>query len=109
MKSPWMAWPDHSPTALPEYAKLSPSASKGRAVFSRSGCLTCHSIGGIGSQFGPNLTNLKARLSRSELIRYIQAPPDGVPMPAYEARLTEAELNQVVDFVLAIQTLPREL
>lgn len=109
VKSPWMAWPTESLPQMPANVRLSPSAMMGRTLFSEHGCMTCHSVGGNGSQFGPNLTALRARLSRDELTRFIQSPPPGTAMPAYGSRMTDDELGKVVDFVLAIQTFPRKI
>jgi cytochrome c oxidase cbb3-type subunit 3 len=50
-------------------------AAKGRSVFEGKGqCLTCHSVSGVGSRVGPNLTEIGALRRVSELQRSLLEP-----------------------------------
>ncbi len=107
-RSPWTAWPDPIPPPVPENVELSPGAERGRLLFAIYGCNSCHAIAGHGRHVGSDLAQLEHRYSRQEMRRYILAPPEGVPMPSYAGRFTEAELDHLLDFVHAAQTFPRE-
>lgn len=106
--SPWTGWPDPNPPPIPAGTALNEKAERGRELFARYGCNSCHAISSRGREVGPDLARIEHRLSRSELFNYIMAPPDGVPMPGYRGRISEEELDAVVEFVLAAQTFPRE-
>lgn len=107
-KSTWTAWPNTELPPLPKGEQLSASGEKGRQLFSYYGCFNCHSVGGKGYTFAPNLSGMDHRYSQDELFKFISQPPRGVPMPAYKDRLTTEELNDIVAFVLIIQTFPKE-
>jgi ubiquinol-cytochrome c reductase cytochrome b subunit len=108
VRSPWTGWPDPNPPPVPAGMVLAEEVEMGRQLFARYGCNSCHSVAGSGREVGPDLARIEHRLSQSELRNYILAPPEDVPMPSYRGRMTEAELDRVVQFVLAAQTFPRE-
>ncbi|WP_218110323.1 menaquinol-cytochrome c reductase cytochrome b/c subunit [Oligoflexus tunisiensis] len=108
MRSPWTAWPTEELAPLPPQAELSPSAERGHQLFTQYSCISCHAIGGKGGKVGPELTDLKVRLSADELRQFIRQPPQGVAMPAYGQRLADDEIDALVDFVLVAQTFPRK-
>lgn len=110
-QSPWTGWPRTEPPPIPADAPTSPALAAGRVVFAEFGCHACHAVAGHGPAVGPDLARLGDRRSPSELRAYILDPPAGVSMPAYQAqlesgKLTEAELKQLVEFVLALQAVP---
>jgi ubiquinol-cytochrome c reductase cytochrome b subunit len=107
-RSPWTGWPDPNPPPIPAGVTLGEEAERGRQLFARLGCNSCHAISSHGREVGPDLARIEHRLSRSELRNYILEPPEGVPMPSYRGRLSEEELDRVAEFVLAAQTFPRE-
>lgn len=108
LKSPWTAWPTTDLAALPDGLTLSEDAKEGRVLFTKFGCYACHSIGERGATFAPNLSSLRKPMSQEELRRFILKPPPHAVMPSYEGRLTEKELNRIIDFVLVAQTLPKK-
>lgn len=108
LESDWTAWPTQERVPLPPHAELSTSAQKGHMLFTQYSCISCHAIGGKGGKIGPELTQLEHRLSVDELRKFISQPPQGAAMPAYADRLSEEELNALVDFVLIAQTFPRK-
>lgn len=107
IQSPWTAWPQPDPPPPPTGMVLAPEAEQGRLLFGRFGCNSCHAIDDVGPKVGPDLAGLQRILSHAELRAYILQPPPGVAMPAYQGRLTEEQLEQVVAFVLAVQTARR--
>lgn len=108
LKSPWTGWPEPEPIPLPPGVELPAEAELGRELFARHGCTSCHGVSGVGRRVGVDLATLESPRSQEELRRYILRPPEGVAMPSYEGRLTEEELNRLVDYVLVAQTLRRE-
>lgn len=108
LSSPWTAWPTTELPPLPPGQELTESVHQGRALFTEYGCHNCHAIGGQGSSFGPNLTGYERRLSPDELRSVILEPPSDYAMPAYRDRITEDDLQRLVEFVLVAQTFPRQ-
>jgi len=72
----------------------------GRALFDAAGCRSCHSIGGVGGNAGPDLTLVGFRRSQEWLKLWLSDPKAWKPdtkMPNF--RLSEFELNAVVDYL----------
>ncbi|HYL36012.1 MAG TPA: c-type cytochrome [Bryobacteraceae bacterium] len=55
------------------------SAEKGKAVYQRLGCASCHLIAGEGVTFGPELTNIGARRSPGYLRQAVVDPSAALP------------------------------
>jgi Cytochrome c, mono- and diheme variants len=71
------------------------AVSEGERLYGKR-CMACHGEGLEGG-FGPELRNVGERLSREELIRVIR---DGRnTMPAFKDRLTDAEIEAIVDWI----------
>ena len=47
---------------------------RGRALYSAAGCVSCHRAGGLGRQYGPDLTNLGERNDPEHIVRSILEP-----------------------------------
>lgn len=109
LKSPWTGWPDPNPPEVPRGIVLTEGTELGRQLFASKGCNSCHAVAGEGRQVAIDLATIDARgpLSRQELGRYILNPPEGVAMPSYEGRLTDEELERLIEYVLVAQTFPR--
>jgi hypothetical protein len=80
----------------------------GRAIFTRMGCGSCHTLAAAGSkgQIGPNLDRRLPGHTRASLIAQITAPPndpDGFnTMPTdFGSRMDAGELHRLVEFLLA--------
>ena len=89
----------HAQSAATEGQKLAFDRGKGN-------CLTCHVIkgGDLPGTIGPELTGLKAKYSRDELIAIVtdetKRNPQTVMPPFGRNRiLSEKEINAVVDFL----------
>lgn len=106
-RSPWTGWPEQTPPSVPAGVTISAEAERGRLLFARYGCTSCHAVSGEGRQVGSDLARLERRYSREEIRAYTLHPPRGVSMPSYEGRISEEDLELVVDFVHVAQTFPR--
>jgi len=102
--SPWTAWPQPTPPPAPDGMQLPPIAEQGRLQFAAFGCNSCHAIDGHGPRVGPDLAKLRRTWSQAELRKFILQPPPDVAMPPYRERMTEQQLDEVVSFVLVVQT-----
>jgi len=72
-------------------------AAQGVQLFSEKGCITCHTVAGVGGKKGPDLTNVAGRLTREQLITRILN--GGNNMPAFGGNITDQELQQLVAFL----------
>lgn len=104
--SAWTGWPSSEPPPVPADIKLSEQAELGRQMVGKFGCMTCHSVAGHGRQVAVDLAAIDRPMSREDYREYILKPPEGIAMPAYEGRMSEAELKAVIDFVHAAQAFP---
>jgi ubiquinol-cytochrome c reductase cytochrome b subunit len=108
LRSPWTGWPVAEPPALPPGITLNADAERGRQLFARHGCTSCHSVAGAGGrEVAVDLARLPVPRSLQELENYIREPPRDVAMPAYGGWATEEEISRLADYVLAAQTFPR--
>ena len=81
----------------------------GRAVFARMGCGSCHTLAAAGSRglIGPDLDERLPAHTRKSLVARITAPPSaggqdfGVMPRNFGRRMSAAELNALVDFLMA--------
>jgi len=71
----------------------------GKKLFYDSGCLSCHTVGGIGGQIGPNLDSVGAHLQRLQIELFI-AYPVSKKMP--RIALTAVERRKIVDFLMSL-------
>lgn len=78
----------------------------GLAVFTRMGCGACHTLAAAGSTgpIGPDLDERLPGHTRASLTTAILSPPAGSAMPEdFGERLSDAELDAIVDFLLAVR------
>ncbi len=64
-----------------------PSPAYGRQLFAEKNCLTCHAVGGVGGQGGPDLQGTAQRHSSEWLDEHFVSPTlvfPGSSMPAYD-------------------------
>ena len=109
-QSAWTARSDSTPPTVPRGLVLASEAERGRLLFPKYGCTSCHSVAGMGqARVGTDLARLEHIYSQTELREYILHPPDDVAMPNYQGRLSGQDLDCVVAFVLVAQTFPRRL
>lgn len=104
-RAPWA--PSDAPAVTPEeLSSLGPrevpeDALRGAAIFHGHGCQSCHRVLGRGGDYGPELTDVTARLSQETIaIRTLDGFGD---MPAYRDRLTRADLDAILVFLRALR------
>ncbi|MEW6230969.1 MAG: cytochrome ubiquinol oxidase subunit I [Chloroflexota bacterium] len=81
-----------SPTPTPTAVTLLP---EGKAVFAKSGCTACHSLGGQGAAVGPALDGVGKKMDAGQLAASLKVPPKG--MPAFSG--TPEELKALAEFL----------
>jgi cytochrome c oxidase cbb3-type subunit III len=54
-------------------------ATRGKAIYARSGCSACHILDGEGSGYGPELTDVGARRGSARLRETLQNPAKTIP------------------------------
>ena len=71
----------------------------GKAVFSTTGCATCHTLKAAGStgNVGPNLDQLRPKPSLARIVRQVEN--GGGPMPAFQGQLTDQQIQDVAAYV----------
>lgn len=106
-QAPWEGGPQEELPPIPDGIELSDRAKEGYRLFGEYGCTSCHPVGGIGPKIGVDLAERERRLSQEEIRKTILNPSillqDDVPMPSYEGRMTEEELDRLVAFVMNLQ------
>jgi mono/diheme cytochrome c family protein len=79
-------------------------AGKGRAFFNESGCRSCHAVGGVGGDAGPDLTLVGLRRSRRWLDVWLKDPrgwKHDTLMPDF--RLREEERRALVEYLAGLR------
>ena len=79
----------------------SDSVAAGRDLYIALSCDACHSIAGKGGSM-VSLDGVGTRLSRQQLVRRLQTQPAGSAMPPLPQETTDAQVNQLVDFLLML-------
>lgn len=68
------------------------------------GCLSCHKVGELGSDFAPALDSVGTKVTASYLKKWIQNPRSYDPDTAMPSlRLSNTELNNVVAYLMSLQ------
>lgn len=101
-----------------DLATLPPEAQEGARIFSgKGGCVGCHTVGSIGGQTGPNLSNIASVAATREpgkdaeayISESIHNPtafivPGYAPvMPSFQGVLTEQEINALVQYLMTLK------
>jgi ubiquinol-cytochrome c reductase cytochrome b subunit len=107
-RSPWTGWPSDMLPNVPAGMQMTERTEAGRQLFATFGCNSCHAVDGDGPRIGPDIARVSDRLSRAEMRAFVLRPPDGVTMPAYEGRLSDEQLELLIEFMHVVQTVPLE-
>lgn len=126
-RSPFTAWPDPDPPPLPAGVKvetdpdaaradlvITEQADRGRVLFARYGCTSCHPVvGHPATRVGPDIAWLDKPYPRSKddirrVVLHGYQREGVLVMPGYEGRLSGDALERVVEFCHVAQTFPRE-
>ena len=86
------------------YSESESAIKAGEETVKTVGCLTCHAVDGLGSDFGPALDSVGAKVTPNYLRQWISDPkaydPD-TSMPSL--RLNNRELDNVVAYLMSLQ------
>ncbi len=86
------------------YSQSESAITAGEETVKTVGCLTCHAVDGLGSDFGPALDSVGAKVTPNYLRQWISDPkaydPD-TSMPSL--RLSNRELDNVVAYLMSLQ------
>ncbi len=77
------------------------TSEAGRLIYEAQGCAACHSIRGVGSAAGPDLSRIGRTRDKDWLARFIRDPVEvnpGASMPAYKD-LREAEIRAMAVYL----------
>jgi mono/diheme cytochrome c family protein len=84
----------------------SDTVAAGRQFYLALGCDACHSIAGKGGAMG-SLDSVGTKLSRQQLIERVKVQPAGSAMPPLPSDTTDAQVSQLVDFLLTLKESPQ--
>ena len=98
-------------------ADLSEEGRMGARIFQgKGGCIGCHTVGGVGGQTGPNLSQMasvaptRKGTSAEDYIRESILQPQaflvqGFPpvMPSFQGVLSDQEVSQVVEYLMSLR------
>ena len=86
------------------YSQSESAIKAGEETVKTVGCLTCHAVDGLGSDFGPALDSVGAKVTPNYLHQWITDPkaydPD-TSMPSL--RLSNREVDNVVAYLMSLQ------
>ncbi len=88
---------------IKELAAMKGDAARGRAVFfgNTAGCAKCHKFGDEGKDVGPDLSAIRTKFARPELLDSILNPSAAIAF-GYEASIVKTKQNDVYSgFILA--------
>ena len=86
------------------YSKSESAISAGEETVKTVGCLSCHTVDGLGSDFAPALDSVGNKVKPSYLRKWIENPREYDPdtsMPSL--RLSNSELDNVVAYLMSLQ------
>ena len=86
---------------LPELLKLKGDAAKGQAMFMQAGCVACHRVKGQFIDFGPDLTQIGAKLSQDGLFTAILYPSAAIEHSFVGQNVTTKEGQTVMGYVVS--------
>lgn len=107
LQVPWSPAYDTEPFGPAELGVQAGPVVDGAAAFHARGCQYCHAVLGRGGLYGPDLTEVMARISPQEAaVRIVQGFRQD--MPSYRDILTAGELDAILAFLQAAPALRDE-
>lgn len=86
------------------YSNSARAIAAGEEVVKSVGCLACHSVGGLGSDFAPELDNVGSKVTPNFLRQWISDPKSYDPDTAMPSlRLTESEVDDAVAYLMSLK------
>lgn len=86
---------------LPELLKLKGDASKGQTMFMQGGCVACHRVKGQFIDFGPDLSQIGAKLSAEGLFTAVLYPSAAIEHSFVGQQITTKEGQTVLGYVVS--------
>ncbi|MBE7496872.1 MAG: NPCBM/NEW2 domain-containing protein [Verrucomicrobiaceae bacterium] len=86
---------------LPELLKLKGDATKGQAMFTQAGCVACHRVKGQFIDFGPDLTQIGAKLSQDGLFAAILYPSAAIEHSFVGQNVTTKQGQAIMGYVVS--------
>jgi predicted CXXCH cytochrome family protein len=87
---------------------LSPSAAAGKKIYDDMMCAGCHSIGGQGGTSGGALDDIGVRRTRAQILDRMRQRRAGSIMPPLPSDMPDAQINQLVDYLMTLTGKPAE-
>jgi ubiquinol-cytochrome c reductase cytochrome b subunit len=79
--------------------------TEGRKLYLSLGCVSCHSINGVGGKVGPPLDNVGSTRDRAWLFAHFKDPQKMTPgsiMPKFD-QLSQQQLDELTDYMLSLK------
>ena len=89
--------------AMSKLITMKGDPARGKAVFVSATCATCHIINGEGTEYGPNLSEIGAKLSKEALFTSILYPNAGITV-GYEGWIVETKDGEPLDGMITSET-----
>ncbi|WP_395750742.1 PVC-type heme-binding CxxCH protein [Prosthecobacter sp.] len=86
---------------LPELVKLKGDAGKGPQMFMQAGCIACHRVKGQYIDFGPDLTQIGAKLSKDALFTAILYPSAAIEHSFVGQQITTKEGQTITGYPIS--------
>lgn len=87
------------------YSTSARAIAAGEQVVKSVGCLACHSVDGLGSDFAPELDNVGSKVTPNYLRQWISDPKSYDPDTAMPSlRLTTSEVDNTVAYLMSLKT-----
>jgi len=77
--------------------------TNGKRIYDSTGCAQCHRIGNVGIGYGPDLTKIRLRKNRLDILRSILEPSFEIA-PEYRSWYYRLENNRVIEGVKVSET-----
>ncbi|WP_395742776.1 PVC-type heme-binding CxxCH protein [Prosthecobacter sp.] len=86
---------------LPELVKLKGDATKGPQMFMQAGCIACHRVKGQYIDFGPDLSQIGAKLSQDGLFTAILYPSAAIEHSFVGQQITTKEGQTITGYIVS--------
>src|SRR3954465_8949251 len=80
-----------------------PWFGNGKQIFQVANCIACHKVGGMGQEFGPDLTKLEAKVTPADILKDILEPSAKIN-EKYQAYAIGTESGKVITGLILEET-----
>jgi nitric oxide reductase subunit C len=81
--------------------------AEGKTLFYNTGCMSCHTVGGLGGILGPSLDGVSQRRNSKEIEAFIAAPRSSGTTKMPKFNLTDDERHKIAAFLLSLPAAKR--